>query len=132
MQRPIPWPWIALIVGLLLLPGSLGRLLLQLLGGLTLALVALPLIAGGAALIGWQILKRRWRTCPTCGVPSLGNGNCPACGNPLGSEPLGVSGDPVGQSEGVDASTLTINVDAVEVDSMPLKSADKNGPDSTS
>jgi len=133
MQRPIPWLWIALIVGLLLVPGSLGRLLLQLLGGLTLALVALPLIAGGAALIGWQILKRRLRTCPACGVTSLASDNCPACGTPFLSEPMGMSGDPLGgQSEGVEASNLTINVDAVEVDSTPFKSADPNGPDSTS
>jgi hypothetical protein len=132
MQRPIPWLWISLIVGLLLLPGSFGRLLLQLLSGITLALVALPLIAGGAALIGWQILKRRLRTCSSCGVTSLGSGNCPACGSPFVSEPMGVASDPFGgPPEGVDASNLTINVDAVEVDSMPLKSSDQNGSDSS-
>ena len=133
MQRPSLWIWIALIVGMLLFPWSLGHTILQLLGGLTLAMVVLPLITGGAALVGWQILKRRLRTCPACGVTSLASGNCVACGNPFASQPPDMSGgDPFGgQTEDVEAKNITINVDAVEVETSPIESADPIIPDVT-
>ena len=76
MQRPLLWIWIALTVGMRLLPGFLGRILLQLLGGLTLFMVVLPLITGEAALTVWQILKRHLRTCLACRVTSLASGRC--------------------------------------------------------
>jgi hypothetical protein len=130
MQRSIPWGWILLALALLLLPGPAGRLILDLLGGITLTLLALPLLAGGAALIGWQVLKRRIRTCGTCGATSLGSPNCPACGAPLsgssdGREPNGA--DPAiwsatGPRE-IDPRNVTINVDAVDVDGLADKSA---------
>lgn len=129
MQRSIPWLWILLLAGLLLLPGSFGRLLVQLVGGITLALFALPLLAGGAAVIGWQLLKRRLRTCPSCGLTTLGTGDCPACGSPFAeSENDPPSGLNSVDSQQFDASNVTINVDAVDVDEANLKSsADHQG-----
>ena len=118
MQR-VPWFWIALAAALLLIPGPAGRLLLDLLGGITLTLLLLPLIAGGAAWIGWQLLKRRLRTCPSCGVSSFDTSVCPACGQ-LFTDDAAVRSDQgwLGRSatpEDLDASDVTINVDAVDV-----------------
>lgn len=121
-------PWCLLLLALLLLPGPAGRLLLDLLGGLTLTLLLLPLLAGGAALIGWQLLKRRLRTCPSCGVISIAQPVCPACGTLLENDAAQVSdGKPSWSSdfEEIDVSNVTINVEAVDVGAE-----DSSGPDS--
>jgi hypothetical protein len=80
MRSPLPWGWIALISLLLVWPTPVGRFLIDLLGGFALLILVLPLLAGAAGLVGWQILRRRLRTCPSCGVTSLGTEQCPACG----------------------------------------------------
>ncbi len=114
MSRPLPWFWIALAALLLLLPTPVWRVLLDLLGGLTLTLLLLPLLAGGAAWIGWQILRSRLRPCPVCGVSSLAVDICPACGSPMQVDRDIPSGFASGPPE-LDASQVTINVQAVEV-----------------
>ena len=113
MNRSVPWFWIAAAALLLLLPGPAGRLLLDLLGGLTLTLLLLPLLLGGAALIGWQILRSRLRTCEVCGVASLSADVCPACGSVRATQ-----GPESAQNAGpsIDASQATITIEAVEVD----------------
>jgi len=104
-----------------LIPGPAGRLLLELLGGLTLTLLLLPLLVGAAALIGWRLLTRRLVTCPACGAPSIGMIQCPSCGAPMSvAGASDIDGD-------VDASSATITVDAVAVDRPPAA-----GPDSRS
>jgi hypothetical protein len=110
MNRSLPWGWILLAGLLLLIPGPAGRLLLDLLGGLTLTLLLLPLLRGTAALIGWRLISRRFVTCPACGASSIGMTQCPACGSPLAD-----SGSQDARGD-VDASTATITVDAVAVD----------------
>lgn len=111
MQRPIPWPWILLALLLLLLaPGPAGRFLLDLLGGLTLLLLLLPLLFGAAGLVGWQLLRRRLRTCSACGFTSVGNAVCPACGTPFDASSVAPP------SPEIRASDVTIDVDVVEVD----------------
>ena len=110
MRAPLPWGWIALALALLLLPGPAGRWLLDLVGGLTLLLLLLPLLAGGAGLIAWQLLRRRLRTCPACGVSSLGTSQCPACGTVFDDDPSAPSEAPI------DAGSATITVNAVPVD----------------
>jgi len=121
MNRSLPWGWILLAGLLLLIPGPAGRLLLELLGGLTLTLLLLPLLVGAAALIGWRLLTRRLVTCPACGAPSIGMIQCPSCGAPMSvAGASDIDGD-------VDASSATITVDAVAVDRPPAA-----GPDSRS
>jgi hypothetical protein len=112
MGRPSPWLWLLLAL-LLLAPTPIGRLLLDLIGGLTLTLLLLPLLAGGAALIGWQLLKRRLRTCPSCGTLSLGQAVCPACGTML--DPNDGGGSDIGAVE-IDPRNVTINVEATDVE----------------
>jgi hypothetical protein len=125
MQRPsIPWFWILLPVLFLVLPGPARRLLLDLLGGLTLTLLLLPLLVGGLAVLGWQVLRRRLRTCEACGFSSLGSPVCPACGTPFpeGAFPgdrttsRAAPGIWKGRTDrDLDARNVTINVEAVDV-----------------
>ncbi len=124
MERRIPWLWIGVAVALLLIPTSAGRVLIDVIGGLTLALLLLPLLAGGVALIGWQLVRRRLRTCPSCGFTSLGTDVCPACGSAITtadttgspSGPDAASFWGAGEREEIDARDVTINVEAVDLD----------------
>ena len=112
MKPTIPWFWILIPAALLLLPGPAGRLLLDLLGGLTLTILLLPLLAGAAGLVVWQVLKRRLTTCPACGFVSTGLDQCPACGASLGqnAESEGRSRAPA-----VEASQALIDIKAEDI-----------------
>lgn len=121
MNRPFPWPWLVLLL-LVLLPGPAGRFLLDLLGGLTLTLLALPLLLGLAGVIGWQMIRHRLRSCDRCGAVSFGASTCPACGASLegqgGSFSWGLQRDPVD----IDPRTATITVEAIDVPSQESSS----------
>ncbi|MEB3352298.1 MAG: hypothetical protein VKM01_08240 [Cyanobacteriota bacterium] len=113
MQRSFPWPWLLLAV-LILAPGFVGRVLLDLVGGITLVVMLLGGLGIGAAVVGGQILRRRLRSCPACGSLSLAQASCPACGHQFhGSEDPSTDG-PFGP-----ASEATITVDAVAVKDGP-------------
>ncbi len=109
MQRPIPWFWIGLAALLLLLPSPAGRVLLDVLGGITLTLLLLPLLLGGAGLIAWQILRRRLRRCEVCGFTAMGLDQCPACGTPYGAS----ASTPGEQLPEIDARQVTIDVEVI-------------------
>ena len=113
MQRSIPWFWIVLGGLLLLAPGAIGRLLLDVAEGLTFVLVVLPLLVAGAGLIAWKVLKRRLRACEACGVTSFATEVCPACGTLFPSDSGASSA--TAESPAIDARNVTINVDAVDV-----------------
>ena len=124
MQRPsLPWTWIALAALLLVLPGPIRRLLLELAGGFTLLVVLLPLLALGVGLLGWQFYRRRLRSCANCGTVSLGTSQCPACGADLASSADGVGFGSTGDE--LDASDVTINVSAVDVGSTSSSESSK-------
>ncbi|MFM7087498.1 MAG: hypothetical protein ACKOXO_10995 [Cyanobium sp.] len=131
MSRPLPWFWIGLAL-LLLLPGPAGRLLLDLLGGLTLTLLLLPLLLGGAGWIAWQVLRSRLRACPACGTNSFATDVCPACGSSMeGAGPPWATAmaerlQALQEREEVDVREVTINVEAVEV-----PDADSGNPSAT-
>lgn len=124
-------PWLLLLLGfLLLLPGPAGRLLLDLLGGITLTLLLLPLLLAGAGLVGWQILRRRLRTCPSCGVVSFGQPVCPACGTLLEVDPSSGSSTSgwSGGSPELDPRDVTITIEAVDVAQRPPSDGEPDGP----
>lgn len=129
-QRGFPWLWVLLLGLLLLAPSPAGRLLLDVVGGITLTLFLLPVLLGGAGLLAWTLLQRRLRPCPACGFRSLAteqSEQCPACGTVF--EPV-VDGTPqaapvsqpgksdrFGQPmENFDARDVTIDVQATELD----------------
>lgn len=111
MTRTLPWGWIAFAALVLLLPGTLGRVLLDVLGGLTLFLILLPVLGGVLSFLAWQLVLRRLRTCPACGTTSLAVDLCPACGAPLAD-----ASSPEAPRE-IDASSATITVEAQSVSS---------------
>jgi hypothetical protein len=124
MQRPTPWLWILLLLLLVLAPVPAGRFLLDLLGGITLLLILLPVFFGVAGFVAWQLLRRRLHTCSACGFTSLDMTVCPACGTPVDPAPAGSAMGPERSSAArhapgspeLDASDVTIDVEVVEVD----------------
>ena len=126
MQRfSSPWFWVGLAALLLLLPGPAGKFLLDVLGGLTLLLLLLPLLGAGVGLLAWQLLRRRLHTCETCGTVSSGSQVCPACGS--WDRDQGTRPESERDLEALDPSQVIINVEAVDVE----PSTDRNNPPSS-
>jgi len=109
MQSSRTWIWLLLVSLLLLAPGPVGRFVLDLLGGITLLLVLLPLFLGAAGFVAWQVIQRRLRTCESCGFTSMQQEYCPACGIPFAATAKGTE-----SGEQFDASTVTIDVQVVD------------------
>ena len=113
MNRPPALLWFAVLL-LLLLPTAAGRVLLDLVGGVALVLLALPLLLTGLGWIGWKVLQSRMVTCPACGIASVkGVERCPACGTSMTVD----STASASANDAVPASDVTIDVTAQEVNS---------------
>ena len=113
MNRPPAVLWIAVV--LLLVPTAAGRFLLDLAGGVLLALLALPLILSGLGWIAWKLLQSRMISCSACGATGLkGAAVCAVCGTPYASAG-GQSASAATPS--TPASDVTIDVVAQDVDS---------------
>ena len=95
MNRPTAILWLILL--LLLLPTAAGRILLDVVGGVALVLVAVPLLLTGLGWIGWKLLQMQATTA---------------------AAPAG-AGSTVGTSTeaSVPASQVTIDVTAQDVES---------------
>ena len=105
--------WFAVLL-LLLLPTAAGRVLLDLVGGLALVLLAVPLLLTGLGWIGWKVLQSRMVSCPACGTASIkGVDRCPACGTSMPED----SSEAAPSDPAVPASDVTIDVTAQEVNS---------------
>ena len=113
MNRPPTLLWFAVLL-LLLLPTAAGRVLLDLVGGLALVLLAVPLLLTGLGWIGWKVLQSRMVRCQACGITVVkGVERCPACGTSITLDSSG----PVTSNTAVPASDVTIDVTAQEVKS---------------
>ena len=116
-----------ILLVLVLLPGPAGRLILNLLGGLTVLALLLPLVLIAVGYVAMRQLTNRVSTCPNCGLMGLRSEltHCPACGwrqdvnavveNP--STPMSVPGSMLGQTrrEEISASDVTITISATRV-----------------
>ena len=111
MQLSRTWLWLLLALLLLLAPGPAGRLVLDLLGGITLLLVLLPLLLGAAGFVAWQVIQRRLRTCEACGFASMEKEVCPACGSDFAAPTAGAE-----SGEQFDVSNVTIDVQVLNGD----------------
>jgi hypothetical protein len=119
MQSRISWWWWLVLALLLLAPGPAGRLLLDVVGGITLLVVLLPVLLGGLGWLAWVLLQQRLKTCPACGFRSLGADVCPACGT-LWVDPAaadsGTGRTSAGPEPMFDARDVTIDIQAKDVD----------------
>ena len=114
MQQSRTWLWLLLALLLLLAPGPAGRFVLDLLGGITLLLVLLPLLLGAAGFVAWQVIQRRLRTCESCGFASMEKEFCPACGSAFDAPNTGAE-----SGEQFDVSNVTIDVQVLNEDDSP-------------
>ena len=114
MGRVSPLIW--LLAFLLLLPTAAGRAVMDVLGGLALIVLALPLLLGGLGWIGWKLIQSRMQVCPACGAATLQRSpTCPVCGTAM---PVSNgSGDGAGSVDAVStpASSATIDITAEDV-----------------
>ena len=114
MNRPSPLLWLGLLL-LVLLPTAAGRVLLDLIGGLMLAVLAIPLILTGLGWIGWKVLQSRARICSACGAVAMaGTPQCMVCGTPFAD--AAAQSQESAKAQGVPASDCTIDVTAQDVD----------------
>jgi len=117
MLNRLPWWWFVVLALLLLAPGPASRLLLDVVGGVTLLVIGLPVALGGVGLLAWFVLQRRLRTCTACGFRSLGSDVCPACGTVFSvDEPQAASSARAVSDTSFDARDLTVDVTAIDVD----------------
>ncbi len=115
MPRPSPLLWLAFFL-LLLLPTAAGRFLLDLAGGLLLALFVLPLLLSGLGWIGWKVLQSRMITCEVCGAKAFGGATqCLVCGSELASS-IATSSSDSSEDTSRPASMATIDVKAEDVE----------------
>ena len=116
MGRLPPLVW--LVALLLLLPTPLGRALFDVIGGVALVLLALPVILGGVGWIGWKVLQSRMQVCSNCGSASLqATPVCAVCGSAFSkTETSSVANSQV-EVDSTPASSVTIDVTAEDVES---------------
>ena len=76
MNRPPAIVWLVLLV--LLLPTAAGRILLDVVGGVALVLVAVPLILTGLGWIGWKLLQMQFENTQKSTVGSRTESSTPA------------------------------------------------------
>ena len=80
MNKPSPLIWLVIVL-VFLLPSAVGRLLLNLAGGLMLLFILIPIILTGIGWIGWKILKSKFNKCNSCGASFINQlSTCPICG----------------------------------------------------
>lgn len=118
-SRPSPLLWLALGL-LVLMPTAAGRWLLDLLGGLMLLALAIPLVLSAVGWIGWKVLQSKMVTCNACGSRTFSNaGQCPICGSSLSEDDktIDANRDSFSSQSSVPASSATIDISAEDVDS---------------
>ena len=116
MGRLPPLVW--LVALLLLLPTPVGRALIDVIGGVALVLLALPLILGGLGWIGWKVLQSRMQVCPNCGSASLqATPVCAVCGSTFSNSDSSKATSPQVEIDSTPASSVTIDVTAEDIES---------------
>ncbi|WP_413405267.1 MULTISPECIES: hypothetical protein [unclassified Synechococcus] len=115
MGRLPPLVWLMAL--LLLLPTPVGRALIDVLGGVALVLLALPLLLAGLGWIGWRVLQSRMQVCPNCGSASLqANPVCAVCGSAFSNVDTSQTSTSQFKDDSIPASSATIDVTAEDVE----------------
>ena len=117
MGRVPPLVW--LIGLLLLLPTPVGKALIDVVGGVALVLLALPLILGGLGWVGWKVLQSRMQVCSVCGSATIQSTPvCAVCGSSFSHADVAQPANAQTEcdSDSTPASSVTIDVIAEDVD----------------
>ena len=116
MGRVSPLIW--LLALLLLLPTAVGRAVIDVIGGLALIVLALPLLLGGLGWIGWKLIQSRMQVCPACGAASLQRSPvCPVCGTVMPDSSASAVRNSADDVVSTPASSATIDIIAEDVES---------------
>ena len=116
MGRLSPLVW--LVALLLLLPTPVGRALIDVIGGVALVLLALPVILGGVGWIGWKVLQSRMQVCSNCGSASFqATPVCAVCGSAFSKADTSSVANSQVEVDSTPASSVTIDVIAEDVES---------------
>ena len=115
MGRLPPLVWLMAL--LLLLPTPVGRAVIDVLGGVALVLLALPLLLAGLGWIGWRVLQSRMQVCPNCGSASLqATPVCAVCGSSFSTADASSVANSKVEVDSTPASSVTIDVTAEDVE----------------
>lgn len=115
MERSsFPWFWIALAAILLLIPGPAIRLLLDVVGGLTLLICLLPLVAAGVGFLGPGRFRKQDKV--RCQSWWYRKRDRSSVGDESPASPGSQNSARSGEVQPLDASQVTINVEAVDVE----------------
>ena len=115
MRKPFSILLLPLIL-ICLLPTAAGRFILDLAGGLAIALLALPLLLTGIGWLGWKYLQSRLIKCEFCGASIISNSDqCPACGSNLSMQEQS-KGTTSQVKKSIPASSAIIDVTAKDAD----------------
>ncbi len=107
MNNKSKYIWIAFIL-LLLLPTTVGRLLIDMASGIIILFFVMFLLVGGIGWFSWKKLKSNLISCNVCGATYMLNAsNCPICGASKSN-----SSDQINNN--VPASSATIDIKAEE------------------
>tara|TARA_B100000700_G_C14984204_1_gene827949 strand:+ start:1104 stop:1430 length:327 start_codon:yes stop_codon:yes gene_type:complete len=100
MQKSSSILWVIFLI-LFLLPTPLGRILIDIAGGVIIAIIGIPIFIGGAGWISWQFFKSKISTCTNCGMSyTKENTQCPNCGKESDKE----------TNSSIPASSATIDI----------------------
>ena len=85
MNKPSALIWMVFIL-LLILPTPAGKFIIDLAGGIFLAITIIPLILGGIGWLTWKRIQSKVQTCEACGSNFLNSQTiCPICGKTIKS-----------------------------------------------
>ena len=83
MNKPSSLIWMVLIL-LLIFPTPVGKLIIDLAGGIFLFVTLIPLIIGGIGWLSWKRIQSKIQSCEACGSSFFNSQTiCPICGTDL-------------------------------------------------
>ena len=109
MNKSIAPFWI-IIAFLFLLPTSIGRFFIDMVGGIMMIIILLSILIAGASWLSWKKLQSNIKNCNNCGATYFSDINkCPICGSIELNAQNSVENN-------VPASSATIDISAEETD----------------
>ncbi len=109
MNKNLTIIWFSVII-LFVLPTPIGRLFIDMAGGIMILLFLISIIIAGIGWFSWKSLKSNLINCKKCGATYISaSENCPICGASNNSEKQETNFN-------IPASSATIDIEAKETD----------------